>query len=113
MAENMTLAPAEGVWVVRTEGGVVAETRNAMMLHEGGMTSTVYFPSGDVATAFLIASATDYNCPVKGKSRYFHISTPGGQVRDAAWSYDAPPPALAGIAGFIAFDASLVTVERL
>ena len=113
MAENMTLEAAEGVWVVRTEGGVVAESRNALMLQEGPATSTVYFPAADVATAFLNPSPTDYTCPVKGVSRYFHISTPGGRIDDAAWSYEAPPDALSAIAGHIAFDAMKVTVERL
>ena len=113
MSDNMRLTPAEGVWVVRAEGGVVAESRNAWLLQEGEATSTVYFPPADVATTFLVDSDTRYVCPVKGEAAYFHISAPGGRIEDAAWSYAAPPDAIAAIAEHIAFDAHLVAVERL
>jgi len=105
--------PAEGLWVVRADGAVIAESRAAQELLEPGRAPVIYFPRRDVAMAFLEPSETQTTCPHKGAASHFHITSPGSQANDAAWSYETPVTGLEAIAGHVAFDAARVTVERL
>lgn len=113
MDQNMHIDGAEGVWVVRAGGAVIAESRTALQLDEAGHDPVIYFPRGDVAMAFLETSATRTRCPHKGAARYFNITSPGTTLRDAAWSYEEPVDGADRIAGHLAFDTEKVTVERL
>lgn len=114
MAAHIRIHKADGTWVARAEGAVIAESREALELAEGSYPPVIYFPRGDVAMPFLEQSARQTFCPHKGETVYFHIAGPGGgRIADAAWSYEAPLPGVAAIAGAIAFEAHLVTVERL
>jgi uncharacterized protein (DUF427 family) len=107
------ISPAEGTWVVRAEGAVIAESRAALELTEGRLPPVIYFPRADVAMAFLETSDRVTRCPHKGSTVYFHIAGAAGQTRNAAWSYEDPLPAAAPIAGHLAFDPALVAVERI
>ncbi|MBK5928407.1 hypothetical protein CCR87_13875 [Rhodobaculum claviforme] len=113
MTTQIRIDPAEGCWVARAEGAIIAESRAALMLTEGARAPVIYFPRADVAMAFLEPSARVTRCPHKGETAYFSIMGPSATVPDAAWSYEAPLPGVAGIAGAIAFDPALVTVERI
>jgi len=113
MTQAFTLSPAEGVHVVRTDGGVIGETKAAMVLAEEGYDPVIYFPRADVGMEFLDPSDTTTTCPHKGDARYFHITSPAGTVHDAAWSYETPVAGAEGIAGYIAFDTEKAAVERL
>lgn len=107
------IAPADGTWVVRAEGAVIAESRAALELTEGGLPPVIYFPRDDIAMAFLDPSERVTRCPHKGSTVYFHVVGPAARVANAAWSYEAPLPGVAAIASHVAFDPGLVTVERL
>lgn len=113
MAAHIRIHKSDGTWVARAEGAVIAESRAAFELAEGSYAPVIYFPRADVAMPFLEHSARQTSCPHKGETVYFHIAGPGGRIADAAWSYETPLPGVAAIAGAIAFDANLVTVERL
>ncbi|MEM6389999.1 MAG: DUF427 domain-containing protein [Pseudomonadota bacterium] len=113
MAEHIKIRPAEGTWVVRTGGAVIAESTAALELAEGDYPAVIYFPRDDIAMAFLDPSETSTTCPYKGKASYFSISAPGETIQDAAWSYEAPIEAVAQIAGHIAFYSGKVAVEKL
>ena len=113
MAEHIRIHPAPGTWVARADGAVIAESRAALELVEGVYAPVIYFPRGDVAMAFLEPSGRTSRCPHKGQAVYFHIMGPGGNLGDAAWSYETPLGGADGIAGHLAFDLNLVTVERL
>jgi uncharacterized protein (DUF427 family) len=107
------ISQADGTWVVRADGAVIAESRAALELAEGGLPPVIYFPRADVAMAFLEPSDRVTRCPHKGSTVYFHIAGAAGRVANAAWSYETPLPGVAPIAGHLAFDQSLVTVERI
>lgn len=113
MTDLMQIVPADGIWVVRADGAVIAESRNALELRETGYDPVVYFPRADVAMAFVEASATQTHCPHKGDASYFHIAASSGRIADAAWCYDTPIAQAEPIGGHLAFDAAKVTVERL
>ncbi|MGY6411773.1 MAG: DUF427 domain-containing protein [Alkalilacustris sp.] len=113
MTTPIRIDPAEGTWVARAEGAIIAESRAALALSEGEREAVIYFPRADVAMAFLEPSSRSTRCPHKGETAYFHIAGPSGTVADAAWSYESPLPGAAPIATHLAFDPLLVTVERL
>ena len=53
------------------------------------------------------------HCPYKGDASYFSIDGGGIHIRDAAWSYEHPYPAVAEISGHLAFYPDKVRVETL
>lgn len=95
-------------------GAIVAETDAALRLEENLYAPVLYIPRGDVAMDLLETSARRSHCPYKGDATWFTVSGHGKVVKDAAWSYEEPYPALAAIAGLVAFDAAKVdAVEEL
>ncbi|NDK34945.1 DUF427 domain-containing protein [Rhodovulum sulfidophilum] len=113
MSDHITIHKAEGAWVVRAGGAVIAESRNALELTEGGMGPVIYFPREDVAMAFLDRSDSSTACPHKGVASYFTLRAKSYDIADAAWSYEEPNTGLERIAGHLAFYADKVTVEQL
>ena len=52
----------------------------------------------------LRRSDTATYCPFKGDAGYYHVLTADGAVvDDAIWTYERPYPAVAAIAGHVAF----------
>jgi uncharacterized protein (DUF427 family) len=43
------------------------------------------------------------HCPYKGDAGYFTITANGRTAENAVWSYEQPFPAMAHIAGYLAF----------
>ena len=113
MTERLRIHPAGGTWVVRAGGAVIGESEAALELLEGEYPPVIYFPREDLGMAFLDASETTSFCPWKGNARYFHIAGESGAIHDAGWSYEAPKPEAARIAGHIAFYGDKVTLEQV
>lgn len=113
LTTSLTIAPAEGTWVIRAGGAVIGETSHALELHEDGHHPVIYFPRNDLGMAFLETSATRSLCPMKGEARYFGIVTRHGLIADAGWSYETPVEEAGRIAGYIAFYPRKVTIERV
>lgn len=84
-------------------GQVIAESRGALALHEAGYPPVLYLPRKDVDMSALAASTHTTHCPHKGDARYWSIHAGGRESADAAWCYEAPLPAVAAIAGHVAF----------
>lgn len=114
MSDTITIRKAEGNWVVRAGGAILGESSAALELNEEGYAPVIYFPRGDIATAFLDDSDKTTHCPHKGDARYYSIVTKSTTITNAAWSYDAPIEAVARIKDHLAFHSSdQVTVERV
>ncbi len=90
---------------VRVEvGGVtIADSRRAMMLHEGGQQPIYYFPPQDVRADVLEDSDRHTRCPKKGNASYYTIRAGGAEVKDGAWYYPDPLPGAPPIKDLIAF----------
>ena len=51
----------------------------------------------------LVRTANASHCPYKGDASYFSIVAGGTTADNAVWSYEKPFPAMAEIAGYLAF----------
>lgn len=114
MSNTIRIRKADGTWVVRAAGAVIAESSNALELMEDGHDSVIYFPRNDIAMAILDANDHRTTCPHKGEASYFDVVGTNRTVEKAAWSYESPIEDVAAIAGHIAFyKAEYVKVEQL
>jgi uncharacterized protein (DUF427 family) len=107
----ITVNPTGKHVVVRINGEVIADTHDALQLQESTYPAVQYIPFKDVARDALTRTATSSYCPYKGEAGYYSVTTPSGDtVEDALWFYDQPYPAVAAIAGHVAFYADKVDV---
>ncbi|MBS9716862.1 DUF427 domain-containing protein [Pseudohalocynthiibacter aestuariivivens] len=113
MTDHIHIRKADGTWVVRAGGAVLAESKNALELSEGSYPPVIYFPRADIAMAFVEPSATTSHCPHKGDASYHSIQTKSVLIDDAAWSYENPTENVSRIKGHLAFYPEKVAVEQL
>ena len=106
----ITVTPTGRHVVVRVNGEVVAETDAALTLQESTYPAVQYVPLADVSPTALTRSETTTYCPYKGEANYFDVSAAGDTVADAIWTYAQPYPAVAEIAGHVAFYATKADV---
>ena len=99
----ITISPAAGRVRVTFNGETVADSAHAKVLREAGYPPVFYIPREDAAMTRLIRTATATHCPYKGDASYYSITVGGRTAVEAVWSYEAPFPAVAGIAGHLAF----------
>lgn len=89
-------------------GVIVAETTRALTLSEARFPPVHYIPREDASMDLFDRTAHTSHCPYKGDASYYTV-TAGGLVREnAAWSYERPRPAVAALAGRLAFYPSRV-----
>ncbi len=113
MADHIRIRKSDGNWTVRAGGGVIGESKNALILSEGDYPDVVYFPRGDIAMVFLDPSDHKTICPHKGEATYMSIDTKSTVLTNAVWSYEDPNEVVAQIKGYLAFDKLQVTIEEL
>lgn len=99
----IAVTPHTGVVRVIFNGETVAESRRALRLQEARYPAVFYIPREDARMALY--SRTDHasHCPYKGDAAYYTLTVGGRAAVNAVWSYEAPYPALAPIAGHLAF----------
>jgi uncharacterized protein (DUF427 family) len=102
-------ATAERV-TVRAGGRVVAETTSALRLSEASYPPVYYVPLADVDASLIRRSDAHTYCPFKGDASYYDIVLGDVDVADAIWTYEQPYPAVAEIAGHVAFYRHLVEI---
>ncbi|HEX7323635.1 MAG TPA: DUF427 domain-containing protein [Mycobacterium sp.] len=110
----ITVTPTGRHVTVRIGGEVVAETDAAVTLQEARHAAVQYIPLSDVNQAMLTRTDTASYCPFKGDAGYYSVTTAAGEtVVDAIWAYERPFPAVAAIAGHVAFypDKADISVE--
>jgi len=99
----ITVTPTGKHVTVRVNGEVVADTTDAVTLQESTYPAVQYIPLADVVQSTLSHSDTSTYCPFKGDASYYNVTVGGDTVEDAIWFYDQPYPAVADIAGRVAF----------
>jgi len=91
---------------VRVElgGAVLADTMTPVLLFETGLPTRYYIDPTDIAFEHLEATPTRTLCPYKGVTSGCWSVRAGDTVNpDLAWTYHYPLPAVAAIAGLVAF----------
>ena len=88
---------------VEAAGATIAESRRPVLLFETGLVTRYYLPPADVRQDLLRPSRTYTLCPYKGRARYHHLELGGARYEDIAWQYLRPLPAIAAVAGHLAF----------
>jgi uncharacterized protein (DUF427 family) len=61
----------------------------------------------------LSRSERTTHCPYKGDANYFSVAAGGKALENSVWSYETPFPAMAEIAGYLAFYPDKVKVEEV
>ncbi|MGH3970079.1 MAG: DUF427 domain-containing protein [Mycobacterium sp.] len=110
----ITIEPTEGRVRVRVNGEVIADTRAALGLREATIPVVQYIPLDDVVQEQLTRTDTSTYCPFKGEASYYSVTTAAGDtVDDVIWTYEQPYPAVAAIAGHVAFypDKAEISIE--
>lgn len=99
----ITITPHRGVVRVMLNGVAVAESRKALSLQEATYPPVLYIPRADADLSRFTKSARTSHCPYKGDASYFSLAVGDAARPDAVWSYEVPFPAVAAIAGHLAF----------
>jgi uncharacterized protein (DUF427 family) len=113
MADQIKIRESAGTWSIRAGGAVIGETSSALEVIEGDKDPVLYIPRGDIAMAFLEKSDSRTHSPHTGDASYYSVQTKSELIRDAAWSFEAPKPQAAAIAGYLSFDSPKVAVEEI
>lgn len=110
MTETTTLVrPADGHFVVRAGGAVIADTTRALEQTVEGEEPILYFPQEDIGMMLLERSET-----AGDDGRVFYgIAAKSGLIGEAAWAYENPPAELAAVRGYLAFVPEKATVEEV
>jgi uncharacterized protein (DUF427 family) len=109
----ITIEPADKRIRVSAGGMVVADTTRALTLREATYPAVYYIPRADADAARLVRTDRVTHCPSKGDASYFSIRIDATTRDNSIWSYETPYPAMAEIAGHLAFYPVKVTIEEL
>lgn len=104
MQQHVIVITAEPCRVrVHFNGRVVANTTAALALHETGLAPVHYIPATDADMACFERTDHATHCPFKGDASYFSLRVSDRVATNAVWTYESPYPAVAAIAGHLAF----------
>ena len=102
------IAPHSGRVRVVFNGRTVADTTRALILRETTYKPVYYIPRDDADMSAFERTAHSTHCPYKGDAAYYSIRVDDKVSENAIWSYETPFPAMADIAGRLAFYPSRV-----
>jgi uncharacterized protein (DUF427 family) len=106
----ITATPFEGTVVVKAGDREIARTDNALALQEADFPVIYYLPRDAVdMAAFAVSDLATY-CPFKGTATHYSLTAGDDTIANAAWSYEAPFPAVDTIDGYLAFYPNRVEV---
>jgi len=98
---------------------VVLDTTRARLLYETGIPPRVYAPLEDYTLdEHFVATDSTTHCPFKGDASYWTLRVNGREEADVLWTYRAPLPEAAWLAGYAALypkrvDAWFVEDDRV
>jgi uncharacterized protein (DUF427 family) len=87
-------------------GVTLADSSAAWRTLETSHPPTYYIPPADIAMDHLRPNPQRSLCEWKGQAVYWDVVLGDARIAAAGWSYPAPTPAFAPIAGHIAFYAA-------
>jgi uncharacterized protein (DUF427 family) len=99
----ITIERSSGRVLITAAGRIIADTREALILREASYPIVEYVPRKDTDMSQLERSSHTTYCPYKGDCSYYSIPAAGDRSINAVWTYETPYPAVAEIAGYLAF----------
>lgn len=100
--------------VVTVGGRTIADSSEVLTLREASYPPVAYIPRKDVDMSLLERTDHATYCPFKGDCAYYSIPAGGEKSVNAVWTYEQPYPAVAEIAGHLAFYPTRVDkIEQL
>ncbi|ASP55219.1 DUF427 domain-containing protein [Sinorhizobium meliloti] len=99
----ITVERNPGRFVVKLDGRVVADTRDALTLREASYPPVQYIPRNDVDMSLLARTDHGTYCPYKGDASYYSIAAGGERSKNAVWTYENPHDAVREIKDHMAF----------
>lgn len=106
---RVNILPSGDRWRAANAAALLADSRAALIVDEQDHARVIYFPPSDVVPGALVPVDVPATfCPYKGMARYW--ASVDAPLVPIAWSYDAPYPEVAAIAGHVAFYANQVTI---
>ncbi|MBA8794515.1 uncharacterized protein (DUF427 family) [Friedmanniella endophytica] len=99
----ITVEPSPAHVTVRVGDTVIADSTRTLALQEASYPVVHYVPLDDVDQELLTPTDTVTHCPYKGDASYWTVRADDTTVDDALWGYQHPYPAVAAIAGHVAF----------
>ena len=108
----IAITPAPIRITVTVAGRQIADSREALALKEAGYPPVYYFPRKDVDMTQLQRTSRNTYCPYKGECAYYSIPAGGERSINAAWTYEAPYPAVSEIREYLAFYPDRVETIR-
>jgi len=107
-SHRITTKPA-GVRVqVKFEGEPIAETKDAIEMHEGDYPVVYYIPRRDVKMDRLERTSYQTYCPFKGHASYYSLKN---GPENAVWSYEQPYDEMSVIKERLAFYRDKVDIS--
>jgi uncharacterized protein (DUF427 family) len=100
---QITIIPADVHVEVTLGGQTLASCDRAVVLHETGLPARYYIPREDVRTELLRPTDHQTTCPFKGEASYWSAQVGDEVHENLVWSYQAPIPSAAAIAGLMCF----------
>ena len=111
---KITIRKADGTWTVRAGRGDPRREPQRAGTDRGRLSAGDLFPARGYRDGLSRRERQTSHCPFKGDAQYYSIETKSQTIENAAWSYEAPKPDAAQIAGHIAFyTTDKVAVERI
>ena len=99
----ISITPHSGRVRVICNGRVVADSTRALMLQETTSPPVFYIPRKNAEMASFERTSHTTHCPYKGDASYYSIRVGERVSVNAIWTYEQPFPAVAEIAGYLAF----------
>ena len=89
--------------IISVAGRIIADTREALTLHEATYPAVQYVPRKDVDMSLLQRTDHATYCPYKGDCAYYSIPVGGERSVNAVWTYEAPYASVGEIESHLAF----------
>ena len=101
---QVTIEPC-AKWIrVMHNGEYIADTRQAVLLHETNHVPVYYFPKEDVRLDLMEPTDHVTQCPYKGDASYLTLKVPGASdIENSVWIYSQPMKDCPDISNYIAF----------
>jgi len=103
-AYRVLVEPCETRVRVMFAGETIADSTDALLLHETRLPQVYYFPRRDVRMDLLRRTEHRTHCPFKGNASYWTIEAGKRIAENAVWSYENPLSDAQAVHDYLAFD---------